>query len=138
MIRRPPRSTPLYSSAASDVYKRQCVERLRPIGGIRGSSAAAPLKHRRVHIQRAVVGVSAAHQPRPHCSPKSYMAPPAAQGYPRLISRGPIEAVPPSPTATPKLAYLRLISRGPIEARLIDGVQTTRYLVTAAQQPRHH
>src|SRR5665647_501713 len=24
MIRRPPRSTPLYSSAASDVYKRQC------------------------------------------------------------------------------------------------------------------
>src|SRR5660398_319802 len=28
MIRRPPRSTPLYSSAASDVYKRQ-VEHLR-------------------------------------------------------------------------------------------------------------
>src|SRR5674476_1697472 len=27
MIRRPPRSTPLYSSAASDVYKRQVVER---------------------------------------------------------------------------------------------------------------
>ena len=26
MIRRPPRSTPLYSSAASDVYKRQPVE----------------------------------------------------------------------------------------------------------------
>src|SRR5450759_5612050 len=26
MIRRPPRSTPLYSSAASDVYKRQVVE----------------------------------------------------------------------------------------------------------------
>src|SRR5450759_5264348 len=25
MIRRPPRSTPLYSSAASDVYKRQCL-----------------------------------------------------------------------------------------------------------------
>ena len=25
MIRRPPRSTPLYSSAASDVYKRQTV-----------------------------------------------------------------------------------------------------------------
>src|SRR5660398_249590 len=66
------------------------------------------------------------------------MAPPAAQGYPRLISRGPIEAVPPSPTATPKLAYLRLISRGPIEARLIDGVQTTRYLVSAAHQPRPH
>src|SRR5660397_48551 len=30
MIRRPPRSTPLYSSAASDVYKRQLLERLRP------------------------------------------------------------------------------------------------------------
>ena len=27
MIRRPPRSTPLYSSAASDVYKRQIYER---------------------------------------------------------------------------------------------------------------
>src|SRR5665647_3738044 len=26
MIRRPPRSTPLYSSAASDVYKRQAVD----------------------------------------------------------------------------------------------------------------
>ena len=25
MIRRPPRSTPLYSSAASDVYKRQLI-----------------------------------------------------------------------------------------------------------------
>ena len=29
MIRRPPRSTPLYSSAASDVYKRQLPNRLR-------------------------------------------------------------------------------------------------------------
>ena len=28
MIRRPPRSTPLYSSAASDVYKRQDIDRL--------------------------------------------------------------------------------------------------------------
>src|SRR5665647_3273420 len=27
MIRRPPRSTPLYSSAASDVYKRQAIYR---------------------------------------------------------------------------------------------------------------
>src|SRR5674476_106578 len=30
MIRRPPRSTPLYSSAASDVYKRQVVLLLHP------------------------------------------------------------------------------------------------------------
>eukprot|EP00826_Nyctotherus_ovalis_P066702 TRINITY_DN988_c0_g1_i5.p3 TRINITY_DN988_c0_g1~~TRINITY_DN988_c0_g1_i5.p3 ORF type:complete len:104 (+),score=7.01 TRINITY_DN988_c0_g1_i5:25-312(+) len=29
MIRRPPRSTPLYSSAASDVYKRQAQEDLK-------------------------------------------------------------------------------------------------------------
>ena len=29
MIRRPPRSTPLYSSAASDVYKRQMIYSLR-------------------------------------------------------------------------------------------------------------
>src|SRR5665647_2409808 len=32
MIRRPPRSTPLYSSAASDVYKRQPDRRARPRG----------------------------------------------------------------------------------------------------------
>ena len=31
MIRRPPRSTPLYSSAASDVYKRQRLASRRPI-----------------------------------------------------------------------------------------------------------
>src|SRR5665647_1663251 len=31
MIRRPPRSTPLYSSAASDVYKRQLD---RPVSGV--------------------------------------------------------------------------------------------------------
>src|SRR5660397_169269 len=28
MIRRPPRSTPLYSSAASDVYKRQALDNM--------------------------------------------------------------------------------------------------------------
>src|SRR5660397_93258 len=31
MIRRPPRSTPLYSSAASDVYKRQRVDAAEPV-----------------------------------------------------------------------------------------------------------
>src|SRR5450759_5937307 len=41
MIRRPPRSTPLYSSAASDLYKRQLsdllpeAERLVSLSGIR-------------------------------------------------------------------------------------------------------
>src|SRR5660398_319763 len=40
MIRRPPRSTPLYSSAASDVYKRQpAVPRPRPGVGRRTASA---------------------------------------------------------------------------------------------------
>src|SRR5660398_99886 len=34
MIRRPPRSTPLYSSAASDVYKRQTLDELRQSGEI--------------------------------------------------------------------------------------------------------
>ena len=33
MIRRPPRSTPLYSSAASDVYKRQVYELVEWFGG---------------------------------------------------------------------------------------------------------
>src|SRR5665647_1283433 len=31
MIRRPPRSTPLYSSAASDVYKRQILDSAEPV-----------------------------------------------------------------------------------------------------------
>src|SRR5674476_1156870 len=33
MIRRPPRSTPLYSSAASDVYKRQVLEMINTGSG---------------------------------------------------------------------------------------------------------
>src|SRR3546814_12979795 len=39
MIRRPPRSTPLYSSAASDVYKRQVLQCLR-----RSTSRDGPIK----------------------------------------------------------------------------------------------
>ena len=46
MIRRPPRSTPLYSSAASDVYKRQ----QRPIACITGTLL---LKRRRKHSRLA-------------------------------------------------------------------------------------
>src|SRR5450759_2725924 len=52
MIRRPPRATPLYSSAASDVYKRQLGDHLCP-----GSAARAG--HRRRHqpeVPRTVVG----------------------------------------------------------------------------------
>src|SRR5450759_5941960 len=36
MIRRPPRSTPLYSSAASDVYKRQLLGLVTVILAIKG------------------------------------------------------------------------------------------------------
>src|SRR5665647_3963963 len=55
MIRRPPRSTPLYSSAASDVYKRQdpagpflqpdgqLMKRLVPYRDPRGVGLAVPL-----------------------------------------------------------------------------------------------
>ena len=35
MIRRPPRSTPLYSSAASDVYKRQVAGLIDVLGDVR-------------------------------------------------------------------------------------------------------
>src|SRR5660397_49986 len=42
MIRRPPRSTPLYSSAASDVYKRQeCPPPIEPPSALRAVSTAA-------------------------------------------------------------------------------------------------
>src|SRR5674476_62242 len=40
MIRRPPRSTPLYSSAASDVYKRQILHELDCLGLHRGAALA--------------------------------------------------------------------------------------------------
>src|SRR5660397_100403 len=43
MIRRPPRSTPLYSSAASDVYKRQVLVFLRLSAGQRSDVAREPL-----------------------------------------------------------------------------------------------
>src|SRR5660397_290381 len=47
MIRRPPRSTPLYSSAASDVYKRQCDQRLRaPYGHRRGGVRSGQSRRR--------------------------------------------------------------------------------------------
>ena len=47
MIRRPPRSTPLYSSAASDVYKRQVLEELG-------------LPYRKVRICKGDLGFTAA------------------------------------------------------------------------------
>src|SRR5660397_213137 len=44
MIRRPPRSTPLYSSAASDVYKRQERSRPEPVSvGVREHQGAVLL-----------------------------------------------------------------------------------------------
>src|SRR5674476_1698717 len=47
MIRRPPRSTPLYSSAASDVYKRQRVALIGdedvPVGEVRSLDGGAEL-----------------------------------------------------------------------------------------------
>src|SRR5660397_256458 len=46
MIRRPPRSTPLYSSAASDVYKRQGVRRAgqaKAIVALDGSRQRRPI-----------------------------------------------------------------------------------------------
>ena len=44
MIRRPPRSTPLYSSAASDVYKRQRNGLLPPRRSSRRSTKISPMK----------------------------------------------------------------------------------------------
>src|SRR5450759_223268 len=58
MIRRPPRSTPLYSSAASDVYKRQ--GKARVADGAHGKKIAPVLRvgGRDVPAQAADVSVS--------------------------------------------------------------------------------
>src|SRR5450759_3162400 len=53
MIRLPPRSTPLYSSAASDVYKRQRVE--DPCAGRRGADRHARREGRSLWGRRAAV-----------------------------------------------------------------------------------
>ena len=70
MIRRPPRSTPLYSSAASDVYKRQMIipiggdgillkslhdfnELNKPFFGINYGSIAVSYTHLRAHETKA-------------------------------------------------------------------------------------
>src|SRR5660398_322897 len=64
MIRRPPRSTPLYSSAASDVYKRQLHEllaawlpRLKPGGEawlvVQRHLGAVSYTHLRAHETKA-------------------------------------------------------------------------------------
>src|SRR5665647_3487684 len=45
MIRRPPRSTPLYSSAASDVYKRQLLRPPTVDGGLADPRPAGYLCH---------------------------------------------------------------------------------------------
>ena len=66
MIRRPPRSTPLYSSAASDVYKRQLQiysTRLSQTRTVITTVAAQHLQtlhtHWRCALGRAVTGLSA-------------------------------------------------------------------------------
>ena len=53
MIRRPPRSTPLYSSAASDVYKRQAQHTSGPLGIMQPSTWRARTARTHVGLTRA-------------------------------------------------------------------------------------
>src|SRR5660397_216978 len=50
MIRRPPRSTPLYSSAASDVYKRQAQRMGEEALGL-GADGLFPRRERRSRVR---------------------------------------------------------------------------------------
>src|SRR5674476_1443554 len=63
MIRRPPRSTPLYSSAASDVYKRQHLRAHRPMLRALADHVANRLVVREpqhvLEVARRVFGVAA-------------------------------------------------------------------------------
>src|SRR5665647_1479087 len=52
MIRRPPRSTPLYSSAASDVYKRQLHHRLDCRSKMSGTDGAGYKIYDRKRVYR--------------------------------------------------------------------------------------
>src|SRR5665647_3551101 len=55
MIRRPPISTPLYSSAASDVYKRQVLDELDELGEpLRGDVAVAGLEAGGVEVREVL------------------------------------------------------------------------------------
>src|SRR5674476_869871 len=70
MIRRPPRSTPLYSSAASDVYKRQRIPARegregRPAGGQQPDLVAVPHGPDRMD-DHALVGFVAAQRADQH------------------------------------------------------------------------
>src|SRR5450759_1840504 len=69
MIRRPPRSTPLYSSAASDVYKRQVFmgrpdkpgdDDQRGMSGVEYGSWSSPSGERRVLTYRDLFTSTAA------------------------------------------------------------------------------
>ena len=54
MIRRPPRSTPLYSSAASDVYKRQLKTRgfHSVVGGVALPNPASVALHEKLGFKK--------------------------------------------------------------------------------------
>src|SRR5660398_308402 len=77
MIRRPPRSTPLYSSAASDVYKRQpnvvvysAHQPNRPYHRVRGYGTALRhlLQPPRLSNQQMLVGQPSICSPQPICT----------------------------------------------------------------------
>ena len=64
MIRRPPRSTPLYSSAASDVYKRQ-PERSSVTTPVRVRDGDCPLPVLRAHPVTKSISASSEGSPSP-------------------------------------------------------------------------
>ena len=58
--------------------------------------------------------------------------------FPRLKSRGPIEALPPPMTMKMISSFPRLKSRGPIEARLRLPIPPTRYRISTAEKSWPH
>ena len=97
MIRRPPRSTPKPSSAASDVYKRQCVMRLvlvvddQPLGLSHPAELEPRIGHRG-HLNTPISRIrhrltGGALRERAMTSPPDRRAPSARQSSPELYER---------------------------------------------------
>src|SRR5680860_785703 len=112
---------------------------LNGFSGIRGSSAAAPLKD----MQLWWMTRRSPRYPRlisrgPIEGSRYFACLPEPLLYPRLISRGPIDGHGMTAVTLTGGVYPRLRCRGPIEGRFSSFMCAAQLGVSAAHQPRPH